>query len=168
MPANNEYPLYNGIAPSWADSTVKISGTDIVLLETRDIAGINTSRSVEVGEQRSGGRVIKRTSGDASQEGSLNLYRDGYQKMLRTLMNAAIAKGLTRGNKVLISLVAFDIQYLHTPPGATEIFDRRVRGCRVIGDTVNGAEGTEADKVEVPLSVIEIVDMIDGKEVVLL
>lgn len=170
MAVNNAFPLYNGFAVSWADISVKITGTDIVLLSTEDIAAVHTGRTIEVGQQRgaTGGRKKKRTLGSAEQEASITLYRDGYQKFLRTLVATAEAQGYVRGNEVLISPVSFDMQILHTPFNDPEIYDRRVLGARVIGDTLDGAEGTDADQVEVPLDVMKIVDMIDGKEVVLL
>jgi hypothetical protein len=168
---NNEFPVLDGIAPSWADLSVKMTGTGITLAEMKDIKAINSSRAVEVGKKHgaSGGRVMKRTTGAANDEASWTLYRDGYQKMLRTLIAAAVAKGYVRGgNEVLISLVHFDIIWFMTPPGDTEIYQREILGARVIGDTMNAAEGTDASEVEVPLSVAKIVDVIDGKRVVLL
>lgn len=170
MAVHNEFPLYNGIAPSWADAICKVTGTDIELLELKDIAAINTSRSLEVGEQRglSGGRVMKRTTGATSQEASLGLYRSGFDAFIRRLVAAAESQGHTRGNEILISLVHFDFQWLYTPPGSALIFERRLYGCRYMGDTMNTAEGIDADQVECPLSVIKIADIIDGKEVVLL
>ncbi len=170
MAINNEFPTYNGIAPSWSDISCKITGTDIPLLVVTDVAGVNSSRSLEIGEQRgaSGGRVMKRTTGSASNEASLNLYRDGFDEYIRRLVAAAEAQGKVRGNEILISLVHFDFHYLFTPPGSTKIYERRFKGCRYMGDTMNSAEGTDADQVECPLSVIKIADMIDGKEVVLL
>lgn len=162
--ANNEFPVIDGIAPSWADVVVKISPTGAALIEMKDIKSVNSSRSVEVGTQKGGGRVMKRTTGDSSQEASMTLYYDGYIKLLRGIKGLAPLRGNTR----LVSLVTFDIQVQYTPPGSVEIFDRRWKGCRIIGDTANGAEGTDANEVEVPLSVIEIVDIVDGEEVALL
>lgn len=162
---NNEFPVIDGIAPSWADIIVRATPNGGALIDLKDIAAINTGRTVEVGEQKgaTGGRVIKRTSGDGKQEASLTLYRSGYQRFLRALM----ALAPPRGNQRILTLVHFGIQIQHTPPGDVEIYERRLKGCRVIGDTMNAAEGPEAQQVEVPLSVIEIVDMIDGVEVVL-
>lgn len=162
--ANNDYPVLDGVAPSWADIIVRLSPALGALIETKDIKAINTNATVEVGEQRAGGRVIKRTTGSSKYEGSLTLYREGAQKMLRGLKGAAPK----RGNQRIITLVHFGIQIQHTPPGSLEIYERRLKGCRIIGAALNGAEGTDADVVEVPLSIIEIVDMIDGEEVVLL
>lgn len=160
--ANQQFPVLNGVAPSWADIIVKCELFDGPLLDVVDIAAINTSTAVEVGAQRgaSGGRVLKRTTGQVDYEASLTLYRDGYQKLIRNLAAAAPS----RGNQKLMSLVHFNIQVQHTPPGSAEVFEYLVKGCRITGRTLNGAEGTDADQVEVPLSVIEIVDIIDGVE----
>ncbi len=166
MAVNNEYPILNGVAPSWADVQIKLTPTSGGLIDIKDIAAINGSSVVEVGEQRgaSGGRVVQRTTGSVSYEGSLTLYRTGYQKILRELAKTAPA----RGNQKLVGLVHFQIEVQHTPPGSEEIFQYIMKGCRLMGRTLNGTEGTDPDQVETPLSVIEIADIIDGEEVVML
>lgn len=165
---NNDYPILNGIAPSWADIIVRCTPEGAPLIDVKDISAINTSATVEVGEQRgaSGGRVMRRTTGSVSYEASMTLYRSGYQKFMRALSAAAASKGLVRGNQHAIAMVHFDIQIQHTPINDVEIYERVIRGCRCLGSAVNGAEGTDADTVEVTLSPLEIVDIIDGKEVV--
>ncbi len=163
----NDYPILDGVAPSWADIIVRATPDGAPLIEVKDIAAINTNVTVEVGEQRgaSGGRVMRRTTGQVSYEASMTLYRSGYQKFIRGLKAAAEAASLARGNQVTIAMVHFGIQVQHTPFGDAEIYEKRIKGCRVLGRDMSLAEGIDADKVEVPLSVIEIVDMIDGKEV---
>jgi len=161
--ANNEFPVYNGVVPSWADISVKadIGGS---LIEIGDIAAINSGVTVELGEQRKGGRVFQRTTGSVSNEGSLTLYYTGYTKLIANL--AAVAP-TPRGSQKAISLVSFGITYNYTPEGSTGIFQVIMRGCRYMGRTLNGAEGTDAQQVEVPLSVIEIVDTDEnGNEIV--
>lgn len=164
---NNEFPILNGIAPSWADVIVRATPDGGPLVEMKDIAAINSGRSVEVGSQKgaSGGRVIKRTTGDGSQEASVTFYRSGYQRFLRALM--ALAPARSNGERIL-TLVHFGIQIQHTPPGDAEIYERLIKGCRVLSDTMNSAEGSDAQQVEVALSVIQIVDIIDGVPVVLI
>lgn len=164
---NNDFPILDGVAPSWADIIVRATPDGAPLIDIKDIAALTTNVATEVGEQRgaSGGRVIRRTTGQVSYEASLTLYRSGYQKFIRGLKAAAEAAGLVRGNQVLIALVHLGIQVQHTPFNDVEIYEKRLKGCRVLGRDMSLAEGTDADKVEVPLSVIEIVDMIDGKEV---
>jgi hypothetical protein len=164
MPSNN-YPSYNGFSPSWADVSLVISVDDGDVLKTEDFSAINSSRSLEVGEKRgaSGGRVMNETVGASSQESSITFYQAGQKKLLRALL----AKAPRRGNQALISRVFFDISYKYTVDGDPEIYERKLKGCRYAGDTMNTTEGTDADKVEVPIRVREIVDMIDGVECVL-
>jgi hypothetical protein len=162
---NNQYPVLDGIAPSWADVKCTLAATGLPLLEMWDIKAFNTGRSVEVGAQKSGGRVIKRTTGDSSQDASITLYRDGFDKLISGLAKAAPK---VRGDYYAISLVHFGFVVQHTPPGSVKVYERRLTGCRVLTDALNGAEGTDADSVEVGLSTIEIVDIVDGKKIVLL
>jgi hypothetical protein len=170
MALSNTFPLLDGIAPSWADIHVKAAIPGAALFEMGDIAAINTGTTLEIGEQRgaSGGRIVRRTTGASSHEASVTFYRSGFQRILRNLKNAAEAAGHVRGNQVAVSLVHFGINVQFTPFGDVEIYEYRVKGCRLMSVTRNAAEGTDAQQIEVPLSVIEIVDMIDGKEVVLI
>jgi hypothetical protein len=166
MAINNEFPVLDGIAPSWADIIVRATPAGAPLIEMKEIKSISTGTTVEIGEQRgaSGGRVIKRTTGSKSDEASSTLYRGGYQNLIRNL--AAIAP--KRGNQRIVSLVHFGIQVQHTPPGSVEIFEYRIKGCRLLGRTLASEEGNEADTVDVTLNPLEIADMIDGVEVVFL
>lgn len=163
---NNAFPLFNGTAVSWADIVVKTLFDGGTILTTEDIAGVKRSRSLEVGEKRgaSGGRVMAYTTGAVSQEFTWILYRDGFQRYVRELQSRAPK----RGNQYAIARVFFNIEVQHTPIGSNEIFTYRVKGCRHKGDTMDHSEGVDADKVEVPIIVTEIADVIDGKEVVLL
>jgi len=164
MPANNDYPTYNGIAPSWADTIIRFTPDGAPVLDSKDVKGINTNTTLEVGEQRAGGRVMQFTAGSGSNEGSVTFYRNGYQRFLRALKDLAP----TRGTYKILRYVRFDVVYQYTPFGADEIYERRLLGCFVSGSAINGAEGTDASEVEVPLKVAEIVDVVDGDEVVLL
>lgn len=173
-------PLINGFAPSWCDIAVRISPGGGPLIELGDIAAIDYNGSVEVGEQREGGRVTNRTRGSSSYGASMTLYASGYQKLLAGLVAAAPL----RGAQSLLSLAVFSINIQFTPPtgggvagqalgavagalGVGGIFETRLKGCRVIGRNISAAEGNDAQQVEVPLSVLEIVDVIGGKEIVL-
>lgn|SRR5678815_3473309 len=164
--ALQEYPSIDGVAPSWADIGVTFTvtgGGD--LLEMADIASIKSGSKVDIGEQRGvGGRVMSRTTGQGSQEASMELYRSGYRKLLKSLAK----KAPTRGNQALISLVPFDILIQHTPPGETEIYTRKIKGCRISGVDAESKEGADADKVSCALNPIEVVDIVDGQEIVLI
>lgn len=163
---NQAYPSLNDIEPSWADIAVSATISGGVLVDMSAIAALKWSRKVEVGERRgaSGGRVMARTTGQGSQEASGTFYRSG----MRTLIKGLMALAPTRGNQLVISLVPFDIMIQHTPPGESEIYQVKIKGCRYLGDADDMKEGTDPDKVEITLNPIEIVRLINGKEVVLL
>lgn len=160
------YPSLNGIAPSWADIGVTFSVSGGNAIDMADIAGIKWSRSLELGEQRgaSGGRLMARTTGSGKQDASMTLYRSGLRKLIKGLMT----QGTTRGNQVIIGQVAFDILIQHTPPGETEIYVTKIKGCRYTGDSDDNKEGNAADQIEVTLSPMEVTQVINGKEVVLI
>jgi len=163
MPVN-QYPVIDGIAPSWADIAVKLKTTGGVLLDVYDIKALNTGTSLETGEARNGGVVYKRTMGSASQEASFTLYHEGLIKLLRGLKDAAPLRGKQR----LLRVVHFNISAIWTPPGSSEIFEVRLKGCHYGGRTLNGSEGTDATEAELPLNPIQIADVVDGEEVVIL
>ncbi len=176
-------PLINGVAASWADVSVRISpsapGGGAVgavigalasavagpLLEIGDIQAIDSGSTVELGEQREGGRVIARTRGSELNEASMKLYARGYQKFLKGLLAVAPRN---RQGQAQISLVAFTINVQYSPPGIVDILEFDLRGCRILGRNLNGAEGNDATVVEVPLNPLEVVDKINGVEIVLL
>lgn len=164
MPANNDFPILDGISPSWADVICRCSAPGAPLLEMKDIKAINTNCTIEIGEQRAGGRLKKRTTGSSKHEASLTVYRNAWNEWLRN--NGSLM--YTRGNQRIYGLLHFGIQVQHTPPGSVEIFEYRIKGCRVTGRTLNGSEGNDADVVEIPLSPAEIVDVLDGIEYVIL
>lgn len=163
---NQAYPSLNDIEPSWADIQVTASATQLPLIQMSALAAIKWSRKVDVGDRRgvSGGRVMARTTGQGSQDASATFYRSGKRAFIKSL----IAQAPTRGNQAIISLVSFTIDIQHTPPGETEIYHVRLKGCRYLGDSDDMKEGTDPDKIDITLNPIEIADIINGKEVVLL
>lgn len=164
MPANNNYPTYNGIAPSWADAVVRITPTDLAAVTVEDIKGINSNVSLETGQQRAGGRVMKFTAGSSNNEASLILYLSGWRALVMALKDAAPLRGDAR----ILRYVHFDVNYVFTPVGETEIYERRLRDCFLAGMPMNGAEGTDAIEVEAPIMVKEIIDVVGGENVQLL
>ncbi len=163
---NQAIPTVDAVECSWADIGVTARITGGSLVELADIAAIKSSRSVDVGVRKgaSGGRIMARTAGEISYDASITFYKGGLRRFKKALM--AVAP--TRGNQVLISLVSFDVLVQHTPLGESEIYQRKIRGCRYLGDSDDLGEGVDADQVEVTINPIEIFDIIDGKEVVLL
>lgn len=157
-----EFPVLNGISPSWADIAVRISPLGGSLVEMGDISAINTSWTVEEGQQREGGRVIKRTGGSVSFEASMTLYASGYQRLL----DALISQAPLRNGQRRLSLAFFGINIQWTPFGSTRILERRIKGCRLLGSSNDSSEGTDAAAFELSLSPIEICDVVNGVEVI--
>jgi hypothetical protein len=163
--ANQDFPVINGIVPSWADINVKASPAGAPLITMDQIASVKRGRTVDIGEQEgaSGGRVMQRTSGKQKDTFSWTLYRSGHSALLESLMSSPQAQ--TRGNQVAIGCVHFGVQVQHTPPGSVKVFEWRAKGVRLAGDDMESAEGVDPDKVDVPCSVSQVVDIINGKEV---
>lgn len=163
MAINQAFPILNGVSPSWADMSFKAIPSGVAIFDMSDVAAVSHGTTIEKGEQRglSGGRVIKRTTGSQSHEGSITFYRDGFQKALTNL--AALAP--LRGNQRAMGLVAFDAIIQHTPHNSVDIYEVRWKGVYFLGDSMSHAEGTDADKVEVALSIGERVHMINGVEI---
>jgi len=167
--ANNEYPLYDGFAPSWADFILKLQPTGVALLTARDVKSLNSGSTVEVGTQMAGGRPRQSTVGSISHEASMTLYLSGAQSFERLLKEAAIAAGYVRdGGVAQLSLVQFQIDYLFTPPGSVAIWERRLKGVRLLSEVEAPAEGTDATTCDYKLFVTERVKVIDGVECALL
>lgn len=171
---NQAYPSLNGVEPSWADIGVtlalSIGPAPGPILPMADISGIKWSRKVDVGERRgaSGGRVMAQTTGQLTNEASMELYKSGKQLLLTALTLAAQTQGFVRGNQAIISLVRFDITIQYTPPGSIQIFETAIKGCRYLGDDDDAKEGTDPSKITISMKPIEIADLINGTEAVLL
>lgn len=157
------FPSLDGIVPSWADISVTCDVINGPLLDVEDIKAISSGCTVEVGEQKAGGRVVAFTQGEAKCEAKITLYYTGMVKLLRELAKVAPEQN---GQK-RVTLVHFNIGYDFTPFGSTEIFRRRVLGCRLLSNPLESAEGTDAVEVECDLACKQVVDIIDGQEVVL-
>jgi hypothetical protein len=167
MSVNQDFPVLDGIAPSWADIACTATAAGIPLISMKDIKSINTGTTLEVGEQRgaSGGRVMKRSTGSGKHEASAELYYDGYIDFIRKLKGLAPLRG---GKQRVIGLVHFGFVMQFTPPGSEEIFETRIKGCRFLGRDINPAEGNDVITVPIKLNPLEIVDMVDGEEVVII
>jgi hypothetical protein len=144
----SEYPTLNEVAPSWADIKITLPIYGGQSVESTDIASVKWSDKVTPGVVRgtSGGRKKARTVGDYESDASITFYRQGWE----TFREALASK-----NKA-ISLAGFDILIQHTPPGYTGILKTKIVGCRVVGRTADMAEGSDADKVEVPIDCMRI------------
>jgi hypothetical protein len=158
------YPTINGISPDWACIAIRMTPTGGTLVEMGNIKSIKSSRKREVGRQREGGRTIKRTIGQIDYEAELELYLDGYHQ----LIDALSAGAPTSGNQKRLGLATFLINQQWSVPNDSRIFERRIKGCMLMGDSLDASEGTDAQTITLPLDPIEIADVKDGVEYVLI
>lgn len=163
---NQDFPILDGVPASWADCSLKLKGSSTPLLDVKDIASIESTSSLEVGEMQglSGGKVVRRTTGASKYEGKLGLYLSGFTKLLENLGPSMP----TRGGKRVFGVVHFDLQQFWTPLGSDEIYEKRILGCRIMGATIAAAEGVDAQQVDLPMSVGEVVYVIKGVQYVIL
>ena len=167
--ANNDYPILDKIAPSWADVTCKVQPLNGSLLVTRDFKSINSGATLDIGVQMAGGRVKQTTVGSLTNTFSFTLYLSGAQAFEKALRDVATTAGYVRdGGVVQIGLVFFQFDYLFTPPGSDDIFERRLKGCRLMSDAEASAEGTDAMTVDYTAFVTERVKVIDNVEYALI
>jgi hypothetical protein len=163
---SQEYPLLDGNAPSWADITTTINVQGGGSFKDIDYKELKWSSTVARGEQRgaSGGRVIRRTTGELTEAGSAIYYRSGLRKLLKEIYPLAPV----RGNQRLVSLVTFNVVVLHTVPGDDEIYHHEMRGCRLSSFDATMTQGTDAEEVAMDLAPLSNVQIIGGVEIVLL
>lgn len=152
----------NGVAASWADAALRVTGVTLPLLELPDIASLEFESSVERGSQMQGGRPIAFTRGVVSYSASLGLYLSGYDK----LMGSVVTSAPTLRGKRVAGRIAFDLDFSYSPPDVVSIFQWRLKGCQIDGHSLSGAEGSDAQQITVPMSVLEIVYVKDGVEIV--
>lgn len=166
MAVNEDFPVFDGITPAWADVQITAKPGTGSLIDMKEVKEISTGTAVSFGEQQgtSGGRVMKRTTGTAKNTASITLYRSGFQKLQRALIPFA----KKRGNQVLLATAHFNITYQLTPFNDPEIYETRLSGCKFAGRDINGAEGDDPALAVVPLSVSQIADIVDGQELVML
>ncbi len=167
--ASQSYSSLIDIASSWADIAVAITPFSGTILDATDISSISHSGTVEVGEQKgtSGGRTTARTTGSVKYEAKIKFYRRGLRRLVEALVAAAPEHAI-RGNQVRLSLVHFDVDVQHSPPGEVKISHVRIKGCRLLGYSDDMSEGNDADQIEITLSPMENCQIVDGQEIVLL
>lgn len=169
MTINQAFPSVNDIESSWAEIGIAFNIDEGVTVRP-DMSAIKWSRKVTVGTRKgpSGGRPMARTRGEIAYDASGTFSKGGLSTLEDALVERAVAQNFTRGNQVLISLVAFDIVVQHTPIGSTDIFEVWLKGCRYLEDSEDNSEGTDPDAIEVVLNPIEIVKVKNGREIALI
>ena len=159
------YPTLNGESQSWANIGVKASLYDGPSIDLSDIVGLDWDNAAERGVQRGkGGRIKAFTRGQATPSAKISFYADGCLAFIEKLIDIAISKGFVENGEAIYGQVGFDILIQHTPLGSTGILQVELVGCRLAKDAASYAEGTDADKNELELSITGVVRTINGKK----
>lgn len=159
MPALPTLPLLNGYAPSFADFSATLSLNGAPVLKTADLKELNTGTTVTIGKTMRNGKKHRRTSGSTDPTSGMTVYRSGWHSILRVLGPVApLVQGVRK-----ISLVTFDMNFWHSPPAVSEIFEVRVKGARILGRDFSDSEGDDPNEVVLTLDVMSVQDIVDGQ-----
>lgn len=161
-----DYPLLNNIVPSWADIELTFTNFGGAALDNNDLSALNWKDDLEIGNQKVGGLIVARGTGDVKQEASCTFAHSGWTKMKKNLADNAPK----RGDRYRIGLVSFNILCQYTPPGVegSPIYRVEINGCRVMGRAFDGKEGSEIFQYTIPLNPMEIIEFDElGRKLVL-
>ncbi len=88
--------------------------------------------------------------------------------LLEAIEAAAVTLGQIRDDKVIIGGIDFDVLIQHTPLGDSRIYQVKLIGCSLDGDSSDMKQGNEADIIELTLNPIDVqVKSATGKWLVL-
>lgn len=156
----------NGIAPSWAECEIVLNVSGGASVPDIDWKSLDFEDKVDRAIQRGqGGRPKAKTTGQPTSSASGSLYRPGYDSLATALV--AVAPQDAAG-RYQLSKVRFDLVVNHSYPENSKIYTIKLLGCSLDKRGAKHGEGVEADVVDVDLNPMKIVEIIDGKEVVLL
>ncbi len=155
--ADNSSASLNVHECSWSDLTADLLIPGGATIAIADWESAKWSRKNERAESRGiGGRLKKRTRGQASHEGSASATRGGWMVLLEALEAKAEELGQVRDDNVIIAAIDFDLLLQHTPMGDSRIYQVKMIGCSLDGDSSDMKQGNEADIVELVLNPMEV------------
>jgi hypothetical protein len=140
-------PLVNGIAWGWAEIELSIDGQHFSAVKS-----INYKTSVQRGKVRGTSmRVLGLTSGEADQEGDLELAMDDYRALLTMLGDGYLKR-------------QFDIAVSYSNEDGVNLVDNpftytdQLKGCRLKGTEHSHSQGPEGLTVKLPLDIMQILE----------
>jgi hypothetical protein len=156
----------NGIAPSWAECEIVMNVDGGGSVPDIDWKNLDYEDKIDRAIQRGpGGRPKSKTTGQSTSTGSGTLYRSGYDALIAALIAVA---PVDSANRVQLSKARFDLVVTHSYEADAKIYTVKLLGCSLDKRGAKHGEGIEADTIDVDLSPMKIVEMINGREVVLL
>jgi hypothetical protein len=162
----SETPTLNGTPTSWTDIKITAQVNGGVELPSLDWKSFDWSSEIKRGDQKKGGRVVRRSSGEKTDTASGSLYRSGLDEFVDALVLVAPKDSLGRAQ---ISKVKVDFIIEHSfEDDPDDIHIVKFLGCHLDKIAGKHAEGPEVDTVDVDLNPMEIVMVRKGVDVVLL
>lgn len=156
----------NGNACSWAEVEITADVVGGGSFPDIDWKSMDAESKVDRGVQRGpGGQVKKKTTGQPTDTASASLYRSGLKALKRALV--AVAPQDAAG-RYQLSKVRFNIVVKHSVDDDPDINILKFLGCTLDKNAYKMAEGPDADVVDIDLNPMKIIEVIDGKETVLL
>ena len=156
----------NDAAVGWAECEIVPLIVGAGSLPDIDWKSLDFEETVARAWQRGkGGKKKKKSTGMLDSTASGSLYREGLKALKTGLL--AVAPQNAEGQYQL-SKVRFTLIVTHSYEGDANIYRVELRGCTLDKNAFKLAEGPDADLVDIDLNPTQIVEIIDGKEVVLL
>lgn len=156
----------NGTAPSWAEVEITADVSGGGSFPDIDWKSVDVESKVDRGFQRGpGGQVKQKTTGQPTDSASGSLYRSGLRQLKIALAAAAPQDAAGRYQ---LSKVRFNIIIKHAYEDDAQIYCLKLLGCTLDKNAFKMAEGAEADTVDIDLNPMKVIEIIDGKETVLL
>lgn len=155
-----DYSTLASQARSWADLLATIVIHDGETLEDVDIASLSVGASRSRGTQLKHGKKYARTRGTTDYSGSVTFYDSGWDAFMPAMQAQASAKNLALFD------VSFDIIVKRKAVDSTDVSTHIVRDCVIDEDSWDFSEGDDPDQTAITLNVMQLVQIVDGEEVV--
>jgi len=156
----------NDAAVSWAECKAVANIDGGIDLPDIDWKSFDFEEKIDRAWQRGqGGRLKKKSTGQSTPSAKATAYREGL-KALKTGLLALAPQNSE--DQYQLSKVRFTLVITHSYEGDPEIYCIEIRDCTLDSTAFKMAEGPEADTVDIDLNPRQIVEIIGGKEVVLL
>lgn len=133
-----DYPVINGFAYSWASIAIRVDGAETVAIKE-----ISYTHKVERSKIRGAGmRPIGRTRGEYEAEGSLTLYREGWDTLRRKFGAGYMER-------------RFSIVVSYAEEGQPVVTDELL-DCVIASVENNPSQGTDALEVSLDLDIMAL------------
>jgi hypothetical protein len=155
-----DYSTLASQARSWADVIATIVIHDGETIDDVDIAALSVGSARSRGTQNKHGRPYARTRGTTTYSGSITFYDSGWDAVIPALQAQAVSKAIDLFD------VSFDIIVKRKAVDSTDVSTHIVRDCVIDENAWDFSEGDDPDQTPITLNVMQLVQIVNGEEVV--